>query len=256
MCGIAGIVGLETERLIGPMLESVEHRGRDDQGVWVSEPIDHSGRGACLGHRRLAIIDPSPGGHEPMLSHDGRYVLTFNGEIYNYRELREQLRSAGHKFQTDCDAEVLLAAISEWGWDAVDRFNGIFAFAVWDNKERALTLARDHVGIKPLYYAFIPAGSDAPPAFVFGSEIKAILATRLIKPEIDSEALHQFLTFLWSPDPNTLFANVKTVPPGHLLHFHDDQLTLKQWWDVSFAKIEEGKNEAWWRERVLDTLDR
>ncbi len=120
MCGIAGIVSLEPERLIGPMLESVEHRGRDDQGVWVSEPIDSDGRRACLGHRRLAIIDTSPGGHEPMLSHDGRYVLTFNGEIYNYRELREQLRSLGHNFRTDSDAEVLLAAIGEWGWQAVD----------------------------------------------------------------------------------------------------------------------------------------
>ena len=203
MCGIAGIVGLETERLIGSMLKSVEHRGRDDQGVWVSEPIDGSGRRACLGHRRLAIIDTSPGGHEPMLSHDGRYVLTFNGEIYNYRELREQLRSHGHEFRTDSDAEVLLAAISEWSWEAVDRLNGMFAFAVWDNKERTLTLVRDHVGIKPLYYSF------TGDTFVFGSEIKAILATRLVKPELNPEALHQFLTFLWSPDPNTLFANIK-----------------------------------------------
>ena len=136
------------------------------------------------------------------------------------------------------------------------RLNGMFAFAVWDNKERTLTLARDHVGIKPLYYAFIPARDDAPAAFIFGSEIKAILATGLVKAELNPEALHQFLTFLWSPDPNTLFANIKTVPPGHLLHFHDDEIKLTQWWDVSFDEIEEGKNEAWWRERVLDTLDR
>jgi len=256
MCGIAGIVGLEPERLIGPMLESVEHRGRDDQGTWVSEAIDSTGRQVCLGHRRLAIIDTSPAGHEPMLSHDGRYVLTFNGEIYNYRELREQLRSLGHTFQTDCDAEVLLASISEWSWDAVDKFNGIFAFAVWDNRERKLTLVRDHVGIKPLYYTFIPATNERPASFAFGSEIKAILAGRLVRPELDPESLHQFLTFLWSPDPNTLFANIKTVPPGHMLHFHNDELELKQWWDVSFARIEEGKSEAWWRERVLDTLDR
>jgi asparagine synthase (glutamine-hydrolysing) len=238
------------------MLASVEHRGRDDEGVWVSEPIDPGGRRACLGHRRLAIIDPSPAGHEPMLSADSRYVLTFNGEIYNYRELREQLKTLGHNFRTDSDAEVLLAAISEWSWDAITRLNGMFAFAVWDNRERTLTLVRDHVGIKPLYYAFIPARADTPPAFVFASEIKAILATGLVKPELNPEALHQFLTFLWSPDPNTLFANVKTVPPAHLLHFHNDELTLKQWWDVSFATIEEGKNEAYWRERVLDTLDR
>ena len=168
------------------MLASVEHRGRDDSGTWVSEPIDASGRRACLGHRRLAIIDTSPAGHEPMFSHDGRYVLTFNGEIYNYRELREELRSLGHEFRTDCDAEVLLEAISEWGWDAVGRFNGMFAFAVWDNKDRTLTLVRDHVGIKPLYYTFIPAHADSPAAFVFGSEIKAILASGLIKAEARS----------------------------------------------------------------------
>src|ERR1044072_3815150 len=119
MCGIAGIVGVDPERLIGRMLEGVDHRGRDDQGVWTSEPIDSSNRRVCLGHRRLAIIDPSPAGHEPMFSHDGRYVLTFNGEIYNYRELREQLRPLGHKFKTDSDAEVLLAVIVEWGWEGI-----------------------------------------------------------------------------------------------------------------------------------------
>ena len=252
MCGIAGIVSLEPERLIGPMLEKIEHRGRDDQGTWVSNPIDSSGRRACLGHRRLAIIDTSPRGHEPMFSHHGRYVLTFNGEIYNYRELREQLRSLGHEFETDSDAEVLLAAITEWSWDALERLNGMFAFAVWDNKERTLTLARDHVGIKPVYYAFIPETQT----FVFGSEIKAILATGLVKAELDPEALHQFLTFLWSPDPNTLFANIKTVPPAHLLHFHDGEVTIKQWWDISFNQFDESKDEGWWRERVLDTLDR
>jgi asparagine synthase (glutamine-hydrolysing) len=256
MCGIAGIIGLNPEPLIGPMLKSVEHRGRDDQGVWVSEPIDADGRRACLGHRRLAIIDTSPGGHEPMFSADGRYVLTFNGEIYNYRELREELRSLGHQFRTDSDAEVLLAAIAQWRWDAITRLNGMFAFAVWDNEERTLTLVRDHVGIKPLYYAFIPASNNAPATFLFGSEIKAILATRLIKPELNPKALHQYLTFLWSPDPNTLFANIKTVPPAHFLQFHNDKINLTQWWDVSFDQIEEGKNEATWRERVLDTLDR
>jgi asparagine synthase (glutamine-hydrolysing) len=256
MCGIAGIVSLEPEPLMGPMLESIEHRGRDDQGVWVSETIDAANRRVCLGHRRLAIIDTSPGGHEPMLSADGRYVLTFNGEIYNYRELRERLKTLGHQFRTDSDAEVLLAAIGEWGWDAVGHLNGMFAFAVWDNRERTLTLVRDHVGIKPLYYAFIPARNDVPAAFLFGSEIKAILASGLVKPELDPEALHQFLTFLWSPDPNTLFTNVQTVPPAHLLHFRADEIKLESWWDVSFTSIEEGKNEAWWCERVLGTLDR
>ena len=250
MCGIAGVVSVEPETLIGPMLRSIEHRGRDDEGVWISEPIDDANRRACLGHRRLAIIDPSPAGHEPMLAADGRFVLTFNGEIYNYRELREQLRPLGHQFKTDSDAEVLLAAISEWSWDCLTRLNGMFAFAVWDNRERTLTLVRDHVGIKPLYYA------KASDEFVFGSEIKALLASELITPAINPEALHQFLTFLWAPDPNTLFEGVKTVPPGHYLQFKNGNLKLTQWWDASFDRIDDHRSDRWWQEQVLETLDR
>ena len=250
MCGIAGVVSVEPETLIGPMLRSIEHRGRDDEGVWISEPIDDANRRACLGHRRLAIIDPSPAGHEPMLAANGRFVLTFNGEIYNYRELREQLRPLGHQFKTDSDAEVLLAAISEWSWDCLTRLNGMFAFAVWDNRERTLTLVRDHVGIKPLYYA------KASDEFVFGSEIKALLASELITPAINPEALHQFLTFLWAPDPNTLFEGVKTVPPGHYLQFKNGNLKLTQWWDASFDRIDDHRSDRWWQEQVLETLDR
>jgi asparagine synthase (glutamine-hydrolysing) len=250
MCGIAGIVSPEPQSLIGPMLASIEHRGRDDEGVWISEPIDDSGRCACLGHRRLAIIDPTPAGHEPMVSPDGRFVLTFNGEIYNYRELRDQLRPLGHQFKTDCDAEVLLAAIAEWGWESLSRLNGMFAFAVWDNRERTLTLVRDHVGIKPLYYAVVNNN------FVFASEIKAILASKLIAPRLDAEALHQFLTFLWAPDPNTLFEGVKTVPPGHYLQFKNREVKVTQWWDASFERIDDQKADRWWQEEVLATLDR
>jgi len=251
MCGIAGIVSLDAETYISPMLERVAHRGRDDEGVWLSETIDQFGRKACLGHRRLAIIDTSAAGHEPMLSADGRYVITFNGEIYNYRELRQQLTSRGHTFKTDTDTEVLLAAFAEWKDECLPKLNGMFAFAIWDKEERALTLARDHVGIKPLYYSHVPAAS-----FSFASEIKSILATGLVKPQLDAESLHQFLTFLWAPDPNTLFLDVKTVPPGHVLKLKDNQLKLTQWWDVSFDAIEEGRDEAWWQQRVLETLDR
>ena len=232
------------------MLASIGHRGRDDEGVWLSEPIDDSGRRACLGHRRLAIIDPTPAGHEPMFSADGRYVLTFNGEIYNYRELRDQLRPRGHTFKTDSDAEVLLAAIAEWGWESLSRLNGMFAFAVWDSRERVLTLVRDHVGIKPLYYAVVPEG------IVFGSEIKAILASKLVAPRVNPEALHQFLTFLWAPDPNTLFDGVKTVPPGHYLQVKNGDLKLTQWWDASFDQIDDWRSDSWWQEEVLATLDR
>ena len=256
MCGIAGIISINPEQYIGRMLETVAHRGRDDNGVWVSNAIDEAGRKVCLGHRRLAIIDTSSAGHEPMLSHDGRYVITFNGEIYNFRELREQLRSLGHVFKTQTDTEVLLAAFSEWKDDSLTRLNGMFAFAIWDNRERELTLARDHVGIKPLYYSEALETNDVPGSFIFASEIKAILATGLVPATIDPEALHQFLTFLWAPDPNTLFAGVKTVPPGHVLKFKDNRLDIKQWWDVSFEQVEQGKDEEWWQQRVLETLDR
>ena len=255
MCGIAGIVSRDPEKHIDPMLQAIEHRGRDDQGVWISDPIDGARRKVCFGHRRLAIIDTSSAGHEPMFSPDGRYVLTFNGEIYNYRELREQLKTLGHQFRTNSDAEVLLAAFAQWNSECLTRLNGMFAFAIWDNQERELTLVRDHVGIKPHYYAYLPPTSDGPGSFIFASEIKAILASKLIAPAIDPEALHQFLTFLWAPDPNTLFSGIKTVPPGHLLRLQQTRVKVAEWWDISFNEIEEGKSDEWWQERVLETLD-
>jgi len=254
MCGIAGLISREPERHIQPMLASLEHRGRDDEGVWTSDVIDDDGRRVCFGHRRLAIIDPSPAGHEPMFSANGRYVITFNGEIYNYRELREELKAKGHRFQTDTDTEVLLAAFAEWDQACLPRLNGMFAFAIWDNSEHTLTLARDHAGIKPLYFSRLDNGSGG--TFIFGSEAKAILATGLVRPEIDPESLHQFLTFLWSPDPNTLFRNIKTVPPAHVLTLKDGSIETREWWDVSFDEVEEGKSGEWWQECVLTTLDR
>lgn len=251
MCGIAGIVGREPDQLIAAMLQSMEHRGRDDEGVWISEPIDEAGRRACLGHRRLSIIDTSSAGHQPMLSADGRFVITLNGEIYNFRELRTLLEAHHHVFKTQSDTEVLLAAWQEWGVDCLPRLNGMFAFAVWDNKERTLTLVRDRVGIKPLYYSQIKGDS-----FLFASEIKAILATGLIRAELNVEALNQYLTFLWTPDPHTLFANVWKLSPGHFLTLKNDQVDVRQWWDISFDEIEEGRSDAWWSEQVLETLDR
>jgi asparagine synthase (glutamine-hydrolysing) len=256
MCGIAGIVSIDPQRRMSAMLETLEHRGRDDEGIWISDPIDSDGRRACLGHRRLAIIDTSSAGHEPLLSTDGRYVITFNGEIYNYRELRDQLKTSGYEFHTQTDTEVLLAAFARWGTDCLSRLNGMFAFAVWDNQTRTLTLARDHVGIKPLYYALVPPKHGAPAACIFASEIKAILASGLVERAIDPEALHQFLTFLWAPDPKTLFKGIKTLPPAHLLTLQADQVKINEWWDVSFDEIDDDKTEAWWQERVLDTLDR
>lgn len=256
MCGIAGLISLDPERRIGGMLESIAHRGRDSEGVWTSGIIDDDGRRACLGHRRLAIIDTSDAGGQPMVSADGRYALTYNGEIYNYRELRRELVTHGHRFTTDCDTEVLLAAFAEWGMNCLPRLNGMFAFAVWDAQERTLSLARDRVGIKPLYYAAVPAANGEGESFVFASEAKAILASNLVKRELNLESLHQFLTFLWTPDPNTLFRGIRKLPPGHALVLRDGQINIREWWDVSFDEIEEGRSEEWWRERVLETLSR
>lgn len=257
MCGIAGLISRDSERHVGPMLESIEHRGRDDEGVWTSAPLDDAGRCASLGHRRLAIIDTSKAGHQPMISADGRYVLTFGGEIYNYLELREELKGKGHTFRTETDTEVLLTAFAEWDKDCLPRLNGMFHFAVWDNHERRLTLGRDHVGIKPLYYFHKPSGPDGQPgSLIFGSEVKAILATGLVPPALDPEALNQFLTFLWAPDPNTLFQGIKTLPPAHVLTYQAEEIKIAEWWDVSFDEIEEGRSEAWWQEQTLETLDR
>jgi asparagine synthase (glutamine-hydrolysing) len=256
MCGIAGLISLDPERRIAAMLQTIEHRGRDDEGIWTSEAIDEDGRRACLGHRRLAIIDTSSAGHQPMLSADGRYALTFGGEIYNYRELREELKCKGHVFTTETDTEVLLTAFAQWDKECLARLNGMFHFAVWDNRERTLTLARDHVGIKPLYYAFVPGTAGQPGSLIFASEVKAILASGIVRRALDPEALNQFLTFLWAPDPNTLFRGIKTLPPAHVLTFHDNEIQTAEWWDVSFDEIEEGRSEAWWQEQVLETLDR
>ncbi len=175
MCGIAGLITENPDAQIGAMLKAIEHRGRDDQGVWTSAPIDADRRRVCFGHRRLSIIDTSSAGHQPMLSHDGRFVVILNGEIYNYRELRDQLRSKGHQFRTQTDTEVLLAAWSEWGVACLNCLNGMFAFALWDDKERALYLVRDHVGIKPLYYAQVYDKLKFV-ELAFASEIKSILA--------------------------------------------------------------------------------
>jgi asparagine synthase (glutamine-hydrolysing) len=258
MCGIAGLISTVPEARVGAMLKAIEHRGRDDEGTWISPAIDDHGRQVCFGHRRLSIIDTSSAGHEPMFSQDGRLVLTFNGEIYNYRELREELAAKGHQFRTQTDIEVLLTAWQEWGEASLARLNGMFAFALWDEKERALFLVRDHVGIKPLYYAQSqkPDREGGQRSFLFASEVKSILASGLIKAELDHESLHQFLTFLWVPDPNTLFRGIKTVPPGHFVEWRDGEIKTRQWWDVSFDEIEQGHPESWWQERTLETLDR
>ncbi len=256
MCGIAGLISHEPEARIGAMLQAIEHRGRDDEGVWTSAPLGDERR-ACLGHRRLAIIDTSAAGHQPMSYADGRLQISFNGEIYNYRELRQELATRGHAFRTDTDTEVLLAAYAEWGTDCLAHLNGIFAFALWDAHARTLVLARDRLGVKPLYYAHTNGTNNGhAPSFVFASEIKSILASGLIARALNVEALHQYLTFLWTPDPHTVFQGVHKLPPAHVLTWHDGETHVRAWWDVSFDELETGRDETWWREQILETLER
>jgi len=250
MCGIAGLIHQTPENNIGQMLSTIEHRGRDDEGIYISSSFGREQLKTCFGHRRLSIIDTSAAGHQPMFSPDGRFVLTFNGEIYNFREIRLELIAKGHKFKTETDSEVILAAFQEWGIDGFSRLNGMFAFAIWDELEKTLTVVRDRVGIKPLYYAKIGE------KFVFASEIKAILASKLINAEIDTEALNQYLTFLWTPDPHTLFKNIYKLPPANFLIWKDGEISVHEWWDISFDQIERDKSESQWCEEILDTLER
>jgi asparagine synthase (glutamine-hydrolysing) len=250
MCGIAGLIHQHPENRIAQMLKSIEHRGRDDEGVFISQPFSNEQLKTCLGHRRLSIIDTSSAGHQPMFSPDGRFVLTFNGEIYNFREVRQELKSKGHKFKTETDSEVILAAFQEWRTESFQKLNGMFAFAIWDELEKSLTLVRDRVGIKPVYYTIIGE------KFIFASEIKAILASGLVKAEIDLEGLNQYLTFLWTPDPHTLFKNIYKLPAAHFLVWKNGEISINEWWDISFQNIETNKSEAEWGEEILATLDR
>ena len=250
MCGIAGIISPDPETRIDAALLSIEHRGRDDEGVFVSQPFGSHQLKACLGHRRLSIIDTSPAGHQPMLTEDSRYSITLNGEIYNYRELRAELEAKGEVFTTQSDTEVLLKAFRAWGTGSLDKLNGMFAFAVWDDVEKTLTLARDRAGIKPLYYAKVGGN------FVFASEIKAILATNLIGAELDPDALNQLLTFLWPVPPNTLFKNIYQLLPGHYLIWKACEISEHEWWDLDFSVEENNMDEQVWSERLLETLDR
>ena len=189
------------------------HRGPDDSGLWEKRFPDGSYIG--LGSRRLAIIDLSPDGHMPMCNEDRSVWITYNGEIYNFAELRQELIAKGHRFASNTDTEVVIHLYEEEGVDCVKRLNGMFAFAICDLRSTVPTLflARDHFGVKPFYY--FHRGNR----LAFASEIKALLEVQDIEPELDAESLHQYLTFLWVPDPKTMFRGIHKLPAGHYATF-------------------------------------
>jgi asparagine synthase (glutamine-hydrolysing) len=247
MCGICGVVGRADEQLIKNMLARIAHRGPDDEGIHIAETS--TAQRVALGHRRLSIIDLSPAGHEPMTDMSGQIWLTYNGEIYNFLDLRRELEGRGHRFRSDSDAEVVIYAYREWGRDFLSRLNGMFAFALWDSRDESLMIARDRLGIKPLYYMETPAG------FAFSSEIKAILAIPGVEREVDVESLNQFLTFLWVPDPKTIFRGIYKLPPAHYLIYKDGRAETFEYWDVKFEE-DNALSEGEWIEAVREQIAR
>jgi asparagine synthase (glutamine-hydrolysing) len=235
MCGIAGIFHCGTIKPVDParvqrMSDALVHRGPDDSGVWTSS-------GVGLGFRRLAIIDLA-GSPQPMHSADGRAVIVFNGEIYNFRELRRELANLGAEFRTDGDGEVILAAYQKWGVDCLRRLNGMFAFAIYDCERRELFLARDRFGVKPLYIAHLSDGSLA-----FASELKGLLAHPLLRREADPLAVEDYLTWGYVPDHRCILKGVEKLPAGHyrVLRHDTPPPPPVRWWDISFAERHRGK---------------
>jgi len=235
MCGICGKVGFEqnasvSRALIGGMLDTIRHRGPDDEGVYLAPQVG-------LGFVRLSIIDLA-GGHQPLSNEDGTVWVVFNGEIYNYRELRTFLLSKGHVLKTQSDTEVIVHLYEEFGPACVEKLRGMFAFALWDQKTKTLLLARDRVGIKPLYYSLTDK------AIVFASEIKAIMADPTVKRELAPEVIDRFLTFLYVPGEDTLLRSIRKLAPGHYLLAKDGKTEIRQYWDLKFSKPSESRSLA------------
>lgn len=216
MCGICGIYGNVSVEVLMSMCDAIAHRGPDDSGVFFARPV-------ALGMTRLAIIDVA-GGHQPMTNEDGRVVVVFNGEIYNYRELREELQQQGHRFKTNSDTEVLVHLYERYGAACVSKLRGIFAFAIADDE--GLFIARDRLGVKPLYYTW------ARDTLYFASEIKSLLVCPAVKRELDAEALDDYLTFQYVPGPKTMFQGIFKLPPGHWLRVKRAGFWVSRYWEL------------------------
>jgi asparagine synthase (glutamine-hydrolysing) len=238
MCGINGIYGLKDEAVarqkIIAMNSCMKHRGPDDDGSFVSAPI-------ALGHRRLSIIDLSAAGHQPMTSSDGRYEIIYNGELYNFKELKFELQRAvsgsGEQvyiFQTGTDTEVILASYIRWGSACLNRFNGMYAFAIWDKEKKELFIARDRLGIKPLYYLYTNG------VFAFSSELRSLLSSGLIPREIDPSGLVDYLRYQTVHAPATIIKGVKMLMPGHFVEIKDEKPIIKKYWSLQKNRSDSG----------------
>jgi asparagine synthase (glutamine-hydrolysing) len=228
------------------MARVLRHRGPDDEGTWTHVGDQAS---AGLAHRRLSIIDLSAAGHQPMRNEDGSAWLTYNGEIYNHRDVRVDLERAGHQYSSHTDSETILHAYEEWGDRCVERFRGMFAFGIWDIRRRRLLLARDRLGVKPLYFAETRGGG-----LVFASEIKAILESGLIEAQPAPGALTEYLAFGYPAGNETMFRGIRKLPPGHLLVWEDGVVNVRQYWDLRFEPDHEA-TEATLAKRFTDLFE-
>ena len=227
MCGICGVAGLEDKALVERMRDSMVYRGPDDKGVYVS-------LGISLGHRRLSIIDLSPAGHQPMSNEDGSVWVVYNGETYNYKELRSELEKRGHIFKSESDTEVLVHAYEEYGPEFMAKTRGQCAVAIWDSKRKRLVLARDRLGIKPLYYTMVDG------MLFFASEMKALLAYEKIKPEVNYRALDNYLTFQYVPEPESIFKGIFKVLPGEVIVYEGGRMEKRRYWDLDLSRKSQG----------------
>jgi len=243
MCGICGAVGFKDASLLERMSSCITNRGPDSVGTYLGDEV-------MLTNRRLSIIDIE-GGDQPIYNEEGDVVVVYNGEIYNFRALRSELESMGHTFTTDTDTEVIVHGYEEWGTDAFERFNGMFAVAIWDSDDERLLLARDRAGIKPLYYADVDEG------FVFGSEPKSVLRSGLVEPKVDEDALGYFLQVRYSPSDNSLFEGVHPVLPGTYVEVSEDGFESDSFWSLSDAPdTPPSKPEEAVRETLRDAVER
>lgn len=242
MCGFVGFTNAidNSNKVLGEMMDKIRHRGPDSEGRYIDECI-------AMGFRRLSIIDITDSGNQPIFNEDKSKVLFFNGEIYNYREIRKELEEKGHKFTTHTDSETLIHGYEEFGEKLLDRLRGMFAFVIWDKEKKELFGARDFFGIKPFYYATMNG------TFMFGSEIKSFLVHPAFVKELNTTALENYLTFQYSPTNETFFKNVYKLPPAHCFRYKDGKLDIKRYWDVHF-NADEKPDMDMWVDRISDTF--